>query len=147
MSSTGAGEGIVIVEGDASGYSQQIAAGTHRFTSDEPVAAGGTETGPSPYQLLLAALGSCTSLTVAMYARRKAWPLKRVRVRLAHSKIWAEDSAHCDTQEGRVDRIERQIEFEGDLSPDQRARLLEIAEKCPVHRTLESKVDIVTRML
>jgi putative redox protein len=141
-----AGEGVVIVEGDAAGFAQQITAGVHQFSADESLAVGGTQTGPDPYQLLLAALGSCTSMTVAMYARRKQWPLVRVRVQLAHSKIWAQDCADCETKEGKIDRIDRVIGLEGDLTPDQRQRLVEIAEKCPVHRTLVSEVSIVTRL-
>ncbi len=140
-----AGENVAIVEGDASGFAQQITAGAHQFSADESLAVGGTETGPDPYQLLLAALGACTSMTVSMYARRKQWPLERVRVQLAHSKIWAQDCADCETKEGRLDRIDRVISLEGDLTIDQRQRLIEIAEKCPVHRTLTSEVKIVTR--
>ena len=132
----------VTVEGDASGFAQRITAGVHRFTADESLAAGGTDTGPGPYELLLAALGSCTSMTVALYARRKQWPLKRVRVELAHSH--AEDCAHGDTDARRLDRIERALDFDGPLSTDQRQRLIEIAEQCPVHRTLTSEIHIVT---
>lgn len=139
------GNRIVTVEGDASGFAQRIVTGAHEFSADEPLSAGGTDTGPDPYQLLLAALGACTSMTVAMYARRKEWPLKRVSVQLAHSKVHAEDCAHCDTREGRLDRIERAIHLEGDLTAEQRQRLIEIAERCPVHRTLTSETDIVTR--
>jgi putative redox protein len=147
MSTARPGDQVVIVEGDASGFAQHITAGIHEFPADESGAAGGTGTGPDPYQLLLSALGSCTSMTVAMYARRKQWPLKRVRVQLAHSKIWAEDCTNCETREGRLDRIDRVISFEGELAVDQRQRLLEIAEKCPVHRTLTSKIEIVTRLV
>jgi putative redox protein len=145
--STVTGEQVVTVEGDGSSFAQQITAGVHAFTADEPVAAGGGDTGPDPYQLLLAALGACTSMTVTMYARRKQWPLTRIRVQLSHSKIWTQDCAHCDTREGRLDRIHRSIDLEGDLSADQRKRLVEIAEKCPVHRTLRSEIDIVTRLI
>jgi uncharacterized OsmC-like protein len=137
---------IVIVEGDASGFAQRISAGGHTLTADETVAAGGTGTGPDPYQLLLAALGTCTSMTVALYARRKQWPLRRVRVRLAHSKAWAQDCAACLTQPAQLDRIERVIEFSGDLTEEQRQRLIEIAERCPIHRTLTSRIDIVTAL-
>lgn len=137
---------VVTVEGDASGFAQHITAGGYELSADEPLAVGGTQTGPDPYQLLLAALGSCTSMTVALYARRKQWALKRVRVRLAHSKVWVQDCAHCETEEGRIDRIEQELELDGDLSADQRQRLIEIAGKCPVHRTLKSEVDIVTRL-
>jgi len=137
----------VIVRGNASGFAQQVIAGSHRITSDEPVAAGGTDTGPSPYDLLLAALGSCTSMTVAMYARRKAWPLREVTVRLRHSRIHAEDCADCETKEGMLDRIERDIELTGTLTEDQRGKLLEISNRCPVHRTLASEIDIKTRLI
>jgi uncharacterized OsmC-like protein len=146
MSAVRATEEVVTVEGDASGFAQHITAGIYELSADESLALGGTQTGPDPYQLLLAALGSCTSMTVGMYARRKQWPLKRVRVRLAHSKIWAQDCTHCDTQEGQLDRIDREIHLDGDLSTDQRRRLIEIAEKCPVHRTLTGDIDILTRL-
>jgi putative redox protein len=137
----------VIVWGEAGGFAQQIAAGPHRLTSDEPESVGGTGTGPSPYDLLLAALGSCTSMTVAMYARRKGWPLERVTVALRHSKIYAADCAECETKEGRLDRIDRDMRFDGPLTSEQRSRLLEIANKCPVHRTLTSEINIRTRIL
>jgi putative redox protein len=139
-------EGEVVVHGDASGFAQQIVAGRHRLATDEPVAAGGTDSGPTPYDLLLAALGSCTSMTVAFYARRKEWPLESVTVRLRHSRIHAEDCANCETKEGRLDRIDVAIEITGVLSEEQRKRLVEIAEKCPVHRTLQSEIDIRTRI-
>lgn len=137
---------IVVVRGGASGFVQEIEAGRHRIAADEPEAAGGTDTGPSPYELLLAALGSCTSMTVAMYARRKQWPLERVEVRLQHARIHAEDCAECETKEGMLDRIEREIDLTGPLSAEQRERLLEIANRCPVHRTLTSEIDIRTRL-
>ncbi len=135
----------VVVRGSAAGFAQEIHAGPHRLHADEPASAGGTDTGPSPYDLLLAALGACTSMTVAMYARRKAWPLEAVTVHLRHSKIYAADCAECETKEGMLDRIERDIHFVGPLTDEQRAKLLEIANKCPVHRTLTSEIDIVTR--
>lgn len=135
----------VLVRGNAAGFAQVVQAGRHRFAADEPVAAGGTDTGPSPYDLLLAALGACTSMTVAMYARRKSWPLEEVAVHLRHSKIHAADCAECETREGMLDRIERDIQFVGPLDDEQRSKLLEIANKCPVHRTLTSEIDIVTR--
>src|ERR1700686_4826143 len=99
----------VIVQGDATGFAQQILAGSHALTADEPVEGGGGDIGPSPYELLLAALGACTSMTVGMYARRKAWPLESVMVRLRHSKIYATDCAECETKEGMLDRIKGDI--------------------------------------
>jgi uncharacterized OsmC-like protein len=135
----------VVVRGSAAGFEQEIHAGPHRLRADEPATSGGTDTGPSPYELLLAALGACTSMTVAMYARRKAWPLEEVGVHLRHSKIHATDCAECETKEGMLDRIERDIHFAGPLTVEQRSKLLEIANKCPVHRTLTSEIDIETR--
>jgi len=137
----------VVVQGSASGFAQDIHVGKHRLKADEPVAAGGTDTGISPYDLLLASLGACTSMTVAMYARRKTWPLESVTVRLRHSKIYAEDCAECETKDKMLDRIERDIQFQGALTSEQHARLLEIADKCPVHRTLTSHIDIQTRLV
>src|SRR5688500_522652 len=137
--------GDVIVRGDASAFAQQIVVGPHRLTADEPVEFGGKDTGPGPYDLLLAALGSCTSMTVAMYARTKKWPLESVEVNLRHSKIHATDCRDCETKEGKVDRIEREIHLVGTLDAEQRKRLLEIADKCPVHRTLKAEIDIQTR--
>ena len=138
--------GMVVVQGSALGLRQDIVAGGHRMVADEPVEAGGTDAGPNPYELLLAALGSCTSMTIALYARRKGWPLTNVTVLLTHSKIHAADCAECETREGKLDRIEREIALEGNLDDTQRARLLDIAEKCPVHRTLRSEIDIRSRL-
>ncbi len=135
----------VVVRGSSAGFAQEIIAGQHRIAADEPVAAGGTDTGPSPYDFLLAALGSCTSITVGMYARRKGWPLEEVTVNLRHTKIHASDCAECETKEGILDRIERDIHFAGSLTDEQRSKLLEIANKCPVHRTLTSEIVIKTR--
>ncbi len=137
----------VVVRGNAAGFAQEIQAGSHRLHADEPASAGGTDTGPTPYDLLLAALGACTSMTVAMYARRKAWPLEEGTVHLRHSKIHVTDCAECETREGMLDRIERDIRFSGPLTDEQRSRLLEIANKCPVHRTLVSEIDIKTRVV
>jgi len=135
----------VVVRGSATGFAQEILAGPHRMIADEPLSVGGTDTGPSPYDLLLAALGSCTSITVGMYARRKGWPLEELTVNLRHSKVHALDCAECETKEGMLDRIERDIHFAGKLTTEQRSKLLEIANKCPVHRTLMSEIDIRTR--
>ncbi len=138
--------GTVVVSGSAAGFAHEIQAGRHRLAGDEPVSAGGTDTGPNPYDLLLAALGTCTSMTVGMYARRKQWPLESVTVRLRHSKIHAADCESCETKQGKLDRIERDLELLGPLSDEQRARLLEIANRCPVHRTLTSEIEIRTRL-
>ena len=144
-----AGDAIrtVVVTGDGAGLAQRIQVGPHRLQSDEPLASGGADSGPSPYDLLLAALGSCTSMTVALYARRKQWPLTGVTVTLRHSRIHAADCEACETREGHLDRIERDVELVGSLEQEQRARLMEIANKCPVHRTLTAEVDIRTRMV
>jgi len=113
----------------------------HSFVTDEPVAAGGDDAGPDPYTLVLAALGSCISMTATLYARRKAWPLERVTVRLRQARIHAKDCSDCAAEtDGYVHRIERRVTFEGDLTAEQHARLQEIAHKCPVHKTLTSKI-------
>jgi putative redox protein len=137
----------VSVRGSVSGFAQDIGVGRHQLKSDEPIEAGGTDTGPTPYNLLLAALGSCTSMTVAMFARRKNWPLEDVTVRLKHSRIHAADCAECDTTVSMLDRIECEIELIGVLTGEQRTRLLEIANKCPVHRTLTSEITIDSRLV
>jgi uncharacterized OsmC-like protein len=135
----------VVVRGSAAGFAQEISAGQHHLKSDEPASAGGTDTGPAPYDLLLAALGSCTSITLGMYARRKGWPLEDVTVNLRHSKVHASDCADCETKDVMLDRIERDIHLTGLLTPEQKSRLIEIADKCPVHRTLTSTIQIKTR--
>lgn len=140
------GEGEVVVRGAATGFAQEILAGKHRLAADEPVSAGGADTGPTPYDLLLAALGSCTSMTLGVYARRKEWPLESVTVRLRHSRIHAVDCANCETKEGKLDRIDVAIELTGALNEEQRRRMVEIAERCPVHRTLQSEIEIRTRI-
>jgi putative redox protein len=137
--------GTVVVRETRRGlFQQDIISGTHHLIADEPVSAGGLDSGPGPYDLLLAALGACTSMTLRLYADRKQLPLTRVQVRLRHDKIYATDCAECETKEGMIDRIERVITLEGDLNAEQRARLMDIADKCPVHRTLKSEIDIRT---
>jgi len=139
-------EGTVsVTEAGTGTYTQQITAGHHRLVADEPQPIG-DDTGPTPYDLLLAALGACTSMTVRMYANRKGWPLERVRVTLQHSRIHAQDCADCETRIGWIDHIDRDIELAGDLDETQRQRLLQIAERCPVHQTLTSEVDVATSL-
>lgn len=137
----------VTVNSEISRYAQNISVGPHILRADEQNDVGGNDAGPNPYELLLAALGACTSVTVRMYADRKQWPLRGVQVSLSYSKVHAEDCAQCDTKDGMVDRIELRISFTGDLSDEQKNRLLEIANKCPVHRTLISKVQIESVLL
>jgi putative redox protein len=139
-------EGLVVVRGAADGFVQEVIAGAHHLKSDEPASAGGTDTGPTPYDLLLAALGSCTSMTVAMYARRKKWPLERVTVHLRHSRVHAEDCAACETQDAKITVIDRELALDGSLDDEQRARLAAIANRCPVHLTLTSKIEIRTTL-
>jgi putative redox protein len=138
--------GDVRTETGERGFASYVTAGGHALRADEPVAAGGTDSGPGPYDLLLAALGTCTGMTLRLYADRKGWPLERVEVKLHHDRIHAADCADCETRVGLVDRIEREITLHGPLDGDQRARLLEIADKCPVHRTLTSEIRIETRL-
>lgn len=137
----------VIVHGGAQGFAQEITVGGHELVADEPTEAGGTDTGPSPYDLLIAALGACTSMTVSLYARRKQWPLESVTVELRHTKIHAADCQDCETKDGMLDRIERDVRLHGVLTEEQRARLLDIANKCPVHRTLMSEIEVKTRLV
>jgi putative redox protein len=137
----------VVVRGDGSGFAQSIEAGRHRLSADEPTALGGNDTGPSPYDLLLAALGSCTSMTLGLYARRKGWPLEQITVRLRHGKVHAADCADCASKPAQLDQVEREIELTGPLDDAQRTRLLEIADKCPVHRTLTAPMDVRTSLV
>ncbi|MCM2327695.1 MAG: alpha/beta fold hydrolase [Lysobacter sp.] len=140
-----AGE-VVVAETREGKFTQAISAAGHSLRADEPQSLGGLGSAPGPYDLLLAGLGACTSMTIRMYADLKKLPLERVSVRLKHEKIHATDCADCETRDGRVDRIERIVTLEGDLDDAQRAKLLEIAEKCPVHRTLHAEVSIPTRL-
>ena len=140
-----AGSQVVVRTGREHYYTEVVASG-HHLTVDEPESVGGTDRGGTPYDLLLGALGSCTSITLRMYADRKSWPLEEIVVRLTHAKIHATHCETCETTEGKVDRIEREIELIGELTDEQRARLLEIADRCPVHRTLHSEILVETRL-
>jgi uncharacterized OsmC-like protein/fermentation-respiration switch protein FrsA (DUF1100 family) len=135
---------VVVRETRHGRFQQEVSAGRHRFVADEPVAVGGLDSGPGPYDLLLAALGACTAMTLRLYAERKGLPLEQVTVALTHDRIHAADCEDCETKEGMIDRIERAITLRGALDATQRKRLMEIADKCPVHRTLTSEVDIRT---
>jgi putative redox protein len=128
------------------GFLTEILANRHSLLADEPATAGGTDQGPTPFDLLVAALGACTSMTLRMYADRKGWPLEAATVRLKHEKIHAAECEACEIKEGMLDRIEREIEIEGALDADQKQRLLQIADRCPVHKTLTSEVEIRTRL-
>lgn len=139
-------DGTIVVRTGPAGYVTEIDADGHALTADEPISAGGTDLGPSPYQLLGAALGACTSITLRMYADRKAWPLEEVTVRLHHEKIHADDCKDCPETQRKVDHIERELELKGDLTDEQRGRLLDIADRCPVHTTLNERVMIETRL-
>jgi uncharacterized OsmC-like protein len=124
------------------GLTQSIEVRQHRLTADEPVSAGGADAGPNPYELLLSALGACTAITVRLYADRKDWPLQAIEVALHHERIHAEDCAECETREGFLDKIIKRLTFSGPLDQEQRQRLADIAERCPVQRTLQREVHI-----
>jgi putative redox protein len=132
----------VVVRGDATGFLQEVVSGNHHLRADEPISVGGTNAAPGPYDYLLIALGVCTSMTVGLYARRKQFPLENITVSLRHARIHARDCEECETKEGMLDRIDTYIELTGPLTAEQRAKLIEIAGKCPVHRTLKSEIDI-----
>lgn len=136
---------VVVQETRKSKFNQIITVGPHHLVADEPVAAGGEDAGPGPYDFLLAGLGACTSMTMRLYADRKSLPLDRVTVTLKHSKVYAKDCAECETRDGMLDQIERGIAIDGALDTEQRKKLMEIADKCPVHRTLTSEIRIVTK--
>ncbi|MFN2622942.1 MAG: OsmC family protein [Chthoniobacterales bacterium] len=135
----------VVVRGNARSFLQGIVVGKHHLVADEPVAFGGRDEGPGPYDYLLTALGVCTSMTIGLYARKKEFPLEDIIVSLHHSRIHAKDCDDCETKEGMLDRIEVQVEMSGPLTPEQHARLMAVAAKCPVHRTLTSEIDIQLR--
>jgi putative redox protein len=138
---------VVVAETGEGQFTQCLLDGRHRLLADEPSTVGGDDKGPGPYELLLMALGACTSMTLRLYANRVHWPLDRVIVRLRHSRIYAEDCAGCENKQSLLDHIEREIELLGALSPEQRTRLMAIADKCPVHKTLTSKVSIASRLV
>ena len=127
-------------------YQHEATARGHSIVVDEPEDVGGQDQGLSPYELLLAALGGCTAITLRMYAQRKGWSLQDVRVSLSHERSHAEDCEQCDSTEGKLDVLRRRIELVGELDEDQREKLREIAAKCPVHRTLHSEVKVRTQL-
>lgn len=135
----------VVVHGSVRDFRQEVDVGKHHLIADEPVSAGGGDAGPDPYDYLLTALGVCTSMTIGLYARRKQIPLENITVSLRHSRIYAKDCQECETKDGMLDRVEVEVELTGQLSKEQHAKLLEVAEKCPVHRTLTSEINIRMR--
>lgn len=132
----------MVRSGDRGVFDTRVTAGVHEFVADEPVAVGGADAGPAPYDLLLAALGTCTVMTIRLYAQRRGYPLREVTVRLGHDRIHADDCADCETENGYLDRIRRTVTLTGDLTDEQRADLLRIAGRCPVHKTLKSEIVI-----
>lgn len=141
---------VLVVEAGAGHYARELRLGPHFAKADEPAAQGGQDTGPNPYEYLLAALGSCTSITLRMYADMKKLPLERVTVQLKHRKVHANDSAGAATEPGhalKIDEIERHISLQGPLTAEQRQRLIEIANRCPVHQTLNSEIRIITALV
>jgi putative redox protein len=143
---TNGGNAMQVVVSSESGLTQEITSGAYRLQADEPVEFGGAAMGPSPYELLLASLGACTSMTLRLYANRKGWNLERITVRLRHSRVHVKDCAECETKHPFMDRIEREIILSGNLTDEQKARLKVIAESCPVHRTLTSVTEIRTEL-
>lgn len=137
---------VIVTDSGRGQFEQLLFAGRHMMAADEPIADGGADTGPGPYDLLLMALGACTSMTLRLYASRKHWPLERVVVRLTHHRRHADDCRDCPDSDVLIDHIDREIELIGRLEETQQARLLEIANKCPVHRTLTSKIAITTML-
>ena len=142
---TGKEPAHIVVRGGADSFKQEIIAGKHHLVADEPTSVGGGDTGPDPYDYLLASLGVCTSMTVGFYARRNHLPLEKINVSLWHSRIHAADCEECETKEGMLDRIDVELELAGALTPEQHAKLMEVAARCPVHRTLTSEINIRLR--
>lgn len=137
---------VVVAETGDGLFSQELLDGRHRLLADEPVSAGGNDLGPGPYEMLLMALGACTSMTIRLYAKHKQWPLEHVQVRLKHSKVYIQDCENCDTKPAMLDHIDREIHLAGKLDKEQIAKLMDIAEKCPVHRTLTGHVRISSKL-
>jgi uncharacterized OsmC-like protein len=135
----------VVVRGNAREFLQEITVGKHQLRADEPLSIGGSDAAPDPYDYLLAGLGACTSMTVGLYARQRKWPLENIIVSLRHSHIHAKDCEDCLTKDGMLDRIDVELELTGSLTPEQHAKLMEVASKCPVHRTLTSEINIRLR--
>ena len=135
----------IVVHGGAENFQQKITAGKHHLVADEPVNVGGGDAGPDPYDYLLTSLGVCTSMTVGLYARRNKWPLENVTVSLWHSRIYATDCEECDTKDGMLDRIDVEVKLTGTLTSEQSAKLMDVAAKCPVHKTLTSEINIRLR--
>ena len=135
----------MVVRGSASGFQQAVTVGKHTLRADEPLSAGGTQSAPDPYDYLLTALGSCTSMTIGWYARHHKIPLENITVSLRHSRIHAQDCAECATKNGLLDRIDLDVQLTGPITPEEHAKLMEVAGKCPVHRTLKSEIDIRLR--
>jgi putative redox protein len=135
----------VVVAGPATGFRTEVEVGGHHLVVDEPIPVGGTDEGPSPYEMLLAALGACTAMTLRIYADRRKWPLERAQITIQHHKVHAQDCVDCDRKATKMDVVERIITLEGALTEEQRAKLMEIAERCPVHQTLQGKIQVNTR--
>ena len=135
---------VVVASTGETPFAQVLLDGRHVLAADEPASAGGGDKGPGPYELLLMSLGSCTSMTVHMYAARRKWPLEQVVVRLRHSRVYVEDCENCEKPASMISRIDKRLEFVGPLDEAQRTRLTEIADHCPVHKTLTSKIEIRT---
>jgi putative redox protein len=136
----------VVVRGGAMGLQQRIEAGAYQWVADEPASVGGGGTGPTPYDLLLGALGACTSMTLRLYADRRKWPLEGVVVRLRHQRIHREDCVNCEKKDASIEQVERTLELKGPLTEEQRGRLLDIAERCPVHQTLQRTLQVHTTL-
>jgi putative redox protein len=137
----------VVVSGPATGFRTEVEVGGHHLVVDEPIAVGGADEGPTPYEMLLAGLGACTAMTLRIYADRRKWPLERALISLRHRKVHAQDCIDCETKPAKMDVVDRVITLEGSLTEEQRTKLLEIAERCPVQQTLGSKIQVNTKLV